>query len=491
MALIRVTQASEGIEDYLETGSKQGREFTRTELDKRVALYGDLTSFRIAGEYSRKEKDWKNHYWHITNSFSYEDNQISKEKLTEIVQEMLAYYCCAYDIDKEVIAYAEAHYPKHQSIENKQNNKLTQRLLHIHLAISKVNRLTDLQLRVIPFNTVAEHTFQRHLNLKFNLIDPSDRKRKQAVTKKDFFSRIKGDTTEKKTTIGHWRDYFVELLNQVDNLNEIEAILLAHDEIRGIKYRNNKDARSYLQVLMNDSEIPAINLRGTGFERLEVLYSERDENTENTARDVIASIDINSASTEELKAIFTKHMNWHKSDINRRMADVTNINFQEISKYFKTQYQQFITNSTQKTFHVTFAKQSAKNEGDPEKGSQRKKGGTYTKDSNVVQSLLAQMRDQQYFKQRKAAGQSHNEKAPAEEVIKKAGDQLGLITGFFQVSNNQIIDKRLKGRVFSNTEFLHDICNLEYAEVDVYCKKIMAEMSSTQRVNEKTALLIK
>ena len=40
--LIRVLGGSEGIADYLVNGQKQGREYSRDELDERVILDGDL-----------------------------------------------------------------------------------------------------------------------------------------------------------------------------------------------------------------------------------------------------------------------------------------------------------------------------------------------------------------------------------------------------------------------------------------------------------------
>jgi len=75
--LIRITRNSEGIEHYLEKGQKKGRDKSRDELDKRVHLSGDLNTFRNAVEYTRKNKKWKNNYFHITASFSIEDNNFN------------------------------------------------------------------------------------------------------------------------------------------------------------------------------------------------------------------------------------------------------------------------------------------------------------------------------------------------------------------------------------------------------------------------------
>ena len=335
MALIRITQASEGIEDYLETGSKEGRELTRAQLDERVAIYGDLNCFRRTCEYSRKAKDWKSHYWHITSSFSYEDNQISEKKLTGIVDKMLAYYCCAYSINQEITAYAEAHYPKHQSIENKKNNQQVQRLLHIHLAISKVNRLTDLQLRLIPFNTIAEQAFQTHLNLKFNLTDPADRKRKKPVTQKDFFSRLKGDDSQKKTTVAYWREMLVELMSQVSCLDEAETLLLKQENMSTFRYRKNQRTGFYLQVGIDNADMPAINLRGEGFEALELLYKKQAQSIGYKVFEAQNGSQKYHASPEELVATFTQHMSWHQGDVNQRMSSVNYHDFSKTETHLK------------------------------------------------------------------------------------------------------------------------------------------------------------
>ena len=62
--LIRITTNSQGIENYLETGQKKGRDYTRDEMDKRVYLSGDLSAFASATQLTRKTKKWKAHYLH-------------------------------------------------------------------------------------------------------------------------------------------------------------------------------------------------------------------------------------------------------------------------------------------------------------------------------------------------------------------------------------------------------------------------------------------
>ena len=61
--LIEYTDGKKGIFEYLQFGRKQGREFTRSEMDTRVTLLGDLNiSDRIL-------KNTKFGYKHINLSF--------------------------------------------------------------------------------------------------------------------------------------------------------------------------------------------------------------------------------------------------------------------------------------------------------------------------------------------------------------------------------------------------------------------------------------
>ena len=52
--LIKITKNAEGIEDYLETGRKKGRDLARDDLDRRVHIGGNLDTFSAAVEYTQK-----------------------------------------------------------------------------------------------------------------------------------------------------------------------------------------------------------------------------------------------------------------------------------------------------------------------------------------------------------------------------------------------------------------------------------------------------
>lgn len=274
--LIRITQAKEGIEHYFEKGQKSGRELSRRELDNRVHLSGDINAFSITTEYTRNNKSWGNHYWHITASFAIENNELDDDTLREIHRDMLEYYFCACDIDNLVHA-AEAHRPIVQSIVNKSTGELEQRYLHIHSAISKYNVVTGNQVRMTPFNLAADKSFQSHLCKKYGLIDPSERKRGIPKSKRNLIERWKGDRdVAKQTKVADTRKFLSLLLSDVESLDEAKAIIIETGIAKDIVLKKHKSGNTYLQVQTNLGT-RNINLRGSGFESLGKLYNNQQQ----------------------------------------------------------------------------------------------------------------------------------------------------------------------------------------------------------------------
>ena len=266
--LIRITQNKEGIEHYFETGQKSGRELSRDELDNRVHLSGNINAFAITTNYTRNNKKWDNHYWHITASFAIENNELDDDTLRAIHRDMLEYYFCAYDIDKLVHA-AEAHRPIMQSIVDKSTGELSQRYLHIHSAISKYDPETGNQLRMIPFNLGADKSFQSHLCKKYGLVDPADRKRDIPLSKLDLIARWKGDhDVTKQTKVADTRKFLSSLLADVESLEQAKSLVMTTGIANDVVLKTHKSGSAYLQVQTNIGT-RNINLRGRGFESLE------------------------------------------------------------------------------------------------------------------------------------------------------------------------------------------------------------------------------
>ncbi|EGB1031031.1 molybdopterin-guanine dinucleotide biosynthesis protein MobB, partial [Salmonella enterica subsp. enterica serovar Reading] len=90
--LIRVRGYNSGIKEYLEEGVKNGREYSRDELDERVILDGDLELTDKV--YKLIPDEGQDRYLSITLSF-FEKN-IPDEKLRSITQEFKEFLMYAY-----------------------------------------------------------------------------------------------------------------------------------------------------------------------------------------------------------------------------------------------------------------------------------------------------------------------------------------------------------------------------------------------------------
>lgn len=69
----QISRAKSGLANYLEKGIRQDSQYTRSEKDNIISLYGSLETFKQIEEYLNKEKNYKYNYLHITISYSKED----------------------------------------------------------------------------------------------------------------------------------------------------------------------------------------------------------------------------------------------------------------------------------------------------------------------------------------------------------------------------------------------------------------------------------
>lgn len=81
--LVRISGGNKGVCEYLEKGHKQGREYTRDEIDHRLVLDGDLALTESVID--AIPDNGQERYMHITLSF-FEDD-VSESKLHDVVQE--------------------------------------------------------------------------------------------------------------------------------------------------------------------------------------------------------------------------------------------------------------------------------------------------------------------------------------------------------------------------------------------------------------------
>lgn len=188
--LIRVSGASEGIKDYLINGHKDGREFSRNELDERLVLNGDLElTDAIINSLTRSGE----RYLHITMSFR--EDEVDRGVLKAVTDEFKEFALAAYKAD-EFNLYAEAHLPRIKSYVHKRTGNLVERKPHIHLVIPEINLLSGFGLN--PFGKVDRNTkfleaFQEYINGKYGLASPKDHRRVEMTTASEMISRYKGD----------------------------------------------------------------------------------------------------------------------------------------------------------------------------------------------------------------------------------------------------------------------------------------------------------
>lgn len=339
--LIRITQRSGGIERYLETGQKSGRTESRDDLDHRVHIGGDMNAFSLAVQYTQSAKPkWKEHYWHITASFAIEDNDIDNDTLRALHDEMMSYYFCGYGTGK-VVCSSEAHKPRIQSSVDQQTGELKQRLLHLHLAVSKYDLETGNQLRMTPYNEAADRAFQSYLCQKYGLVDPADRKREVPITKRDIIARWKGDLdTSKQTKVADLRKLFSQLVNDAQDLDEARNTLLETGIVKEVVFKDNKKSGNrYLQVQTTEGT-RNINLRGKGFEQLEKLYydsAELDARTDEGKYRETAK-----PSMDENRAIWQQHQQWWLGELAKRAPKrKTKIDYEKTQKKYESYYEKY------------------------------------------------------------------------------------------------------------------------------------------------------
>ncbi len=259
--LIRVGGGREGIKEYLELGHKQGREFSRDELDERVILAGDLdfTQQIIDGIDSAGER-----YLHIT--LSLKEDEISRETMLAITADFRAFMFSAYK-DDEYNFYAEAHLPKIKSYEHRQTGEFVERKPHIHIVIPKINLRSGGALN--PFGLV-EHSerhidaLQEHINNKYGLASPKDNRRIKFTDASDIIARYKegdnfaGANKEVKNAI-----LAAVIERDISSFDEFGKLV---SEFGATKMRNAGRDNEYLNV-KPEGNAKGVNLKDYQFSR--------------------------------------------------------------------------------------------------------------------------------------------------------------------------------------------------------------------------------
>jgi len=261
--IARVTKAKSGLIKYLFSGkSDEWENIKREERDMVEPLYGNAKLFQDTEDYLMRRKDYANNYMHITLSFSKDDmkklNGLDEREKRKIKQEIVIAYIkhhtSGYDLKREVIAYAESHSPI-----MKKNAKGDDRYEHIHIGIMLYNPLDGTRLQnLFAKTTYNNELLQAYINEKYNLTHPKSQKR---------------DNTERYTRskIGIKRKELVNDLKAIKSNDE----LLKYFEENNIAYKEVKTKNNHYYKILNEN-MNDINLRGKGFEHLQVLTSDKN-----------------------------------------------------------------------------------------------------------------------------------------------------------------------------------------------------------------------
>lgn len=312
--LIRIGGGKEGIKEYLENGHKQGREFTRDELDERIILAGDLdfTDLLINNLDTDAEK-----YLHITLSFK--EDVISRDTMDNIVRDFEEFAFAAYGRD-EYNFYAEAHLPKIKSYISQKTGETVERKPHIHFVIPKINLLSGGALN--PFGLVEHNerfidAFQEHVNNKYGLASPKDNRRIEFTDASDMISRYKDDEFSSNNR-DLKKDILASILDRGISNYEDFIVLLA--EYGDTKARNSGKDNEYLNVKPS-ANAKGVNLKEFVFSREFIELSDKDKRATLSA-EVTRQYEIAGAERTDTKIIRQGLDEWYS----RRSMEVKYLN---------------------------------------------------------------------------------------------------------------------------------------------------------------------
>lgn len=253
--IVRFGGGNSGIAEYLEKGMKQGRMFSRDELDQRIILEGDLAlTDRVINSIQDKGQE---RYLHITLSFR--EDEISNDTLQNIVEDYRELLMSAY-ADDEFNFYAEAHLPKIKQIKDERTGEMIDRKPHVHIVIPEVNLLTLNKLS--PVGLVEKHeryldSIQEFINHKYNLETPKDHVRNADMHHANVLSRIKGDFFGEKQQ--ELKTLLVDEIakGKINTLSEFQSRLSNFGEV---KVRNKgKDNQYFAVKIEGDKKFTNLN----------------------------------------------------------------------------------------------------------------------------------------------------------------------------------------------------------------------------------------
>lgn len=319
--LVRITGGNDGIAEYLITGHKGGREYTREELDERVILAGDLDATDAVIQSIDSAGD---RYLHITLSFK--EDHLHGEVLQQTVAEFEAFAFTAYRSD-EYSFYAEAHLPRIKAYTNRRTGEFIERKPHIHIVIPNRNLLNGRHLNLLGKSTQQERfidAFQEHMNNKFGLASPKQHRRVEFTDASEMIARYRGDAFT-----GSNREFRADLLasvidRDIRSVDEFEGLLREHGDVR---IRNAGKPSQYFNVKQAGKE-KGINLKDYVFSR-EFIGLPQSDKRDAITRDIQRRYEEAGAAKRDPVAIAEALHEWHEI----RAKEVKYINSGNIKAY--------------------------------------------------------------------------------------------------------------------------------------------------------------
>lgn len=241
--LIRVSGYNSGVKEYLEEGVKNGRDYSRDELDERVILHGDLdVTDRV---YKSIPDRGQNRY--TTFTLAFREDEISNDTLSSITNEFREFMMYAYE-QEEYNFYAEAHLPKIKEVFDKRTGERIERKPHIHIVVPKINLLSGRVNDVIGDHDSTERyleAFQEYINQKYKLASPRDHVRVNPYNAADVLSRYKGDDFRGKN-----REFKEALVKEIidDNIRSRQDFYSAVSKHGETRIRNSGKGNEYIAV---------------------------------------------------------------------------------------------------------------------------------------------------------------------------------------------------------------------------------------------------
>lgn len=301
--LLRITGGNDGIRPYLEEGRKEGRAWSREELDERVVLAGDLATTDAAIQSINSADD---RYLHITLAFR--EDHVSEGELRDVVKAFEAFAFAAYRPD-EYSLYAEAHYPRIKSYTNRRTGEFVERKPHIHIVIPKQNLLTGRPLDLFGKTTQQERfvdAFQEHVNNTFGFASPKDHRRIEFTGESEMISRYKGDLFRRRDA-----DVKSALLNAMierDVRTKKTFELMLH-EFGAVRERNEGKSNSYFNIKL-EGAAKGVNLRDYVFSE-EFIALSREEKKNALEHEVTRSYIEAGKAKRDPELIAATLKEWH------------------------------------------------------------------------------------------------------------------------------------------------------------------------------------